>query len=176
MDWILDHLKFVVIAAVIIGSIVKSVLESKSQGPDGLPERTDDDTSDRSYRKMPPRMPSVPPPVQWTETPSSTYNPPPPLPTTAYTIPGAYEFAQEESAKMLKHQQDLAEHLRQIRENKATTTGGAAETRARIAASKGTSKRSATTQVPIRARLRDRAEIRRAFIMREILDKPVGLG
>lgn len=77
---------------------------------------------------------------------------------------------------MLKHQQDLAEHLRQIRENKATTTGGAAETRARIAASKGTSKRSATTQVPIRARLRDRAEIRRAFIMREILDKPVGLG
>jgi hypothetical protein len=82
--------------------------------------------------------------------------------------------AASEAAKALKHQQDLAERLRQIRETKATTTGGAAATRARVAA-KGVAKSAAQVPASIRARLRDPVEVRRAFVMREILDTPVGL-
>ena len=82
--------------------------------------------------------------------------------------------AASEAAKALKHQQDLAERLRQIRETKATTTGGAAATRARLA-SKGVAKPATQFPASIRARLRDPAEVRRAFVMREILDAPVGL-
>ena len=82
--------------------------------------------------------------------------------------------AASETARALKHQQDLAERLRQIRETKATTTGGAAATRARVAA-KGVAKSSVQVPSSVRARLRNPAEVRRAFVMREILDPPVGL-
>ena len=89
-------------------------------------------------------------------------------------IPGAAAAAADEAARMLKHQQDLAAHLKQIHDTKATTTGGAAATRARIA-SKGKTKTAASTPLTLRARLKSSAEIRRAFVMNEILSRPVGL-
>lgn len=177
MDWILDHLKFVIIAAFIIGSLVKSRLEGKAQGSDGLPDLGKGKPPDKSYRKMPPRMPLVPPPLTRASDPVPAPNVPSAPPATAYnyTIPGAAVAAQDELARMLKHQQDLAEHLRQINANKATTTGGAAATRARVAAIKTKAKPFASAPLSIRARLQNPAEVRRAFVMREILDKPVGL-
>jgi hypothetical protein len=82
--------------------------------------------------------------------------------------------AAEEAARALKHQQDLAQRWQQIRETKATTTGGAAATRARVER-RGSAKVASPAPASIRARLKDRGELRRAFIMREILDPPVGL-
>ena len=79
-----------------------------------------------------------------------------------------------EAAKALKHQQELAARLRQIRENKATTTGGALATRARVAG-KGVAKPFLEAPRSMRKRLRDPAEVRRAFVMSEILAPPVGL-
>jgi len=82
--------------------------------------------------------------------------------------------AAKEAAKILKHQQDLAERLRQIRETKATTTGDAAATRTRLAAK--TAKSPLLETAPnFRRRLLNRGEIRRAVVMREILDPPVSL-
>lgn len=166
MDWIFDNIQVVVIALVVIGSLVKNVLESRSQQKReyGAPEDGEDERpfvpidQDTSYRKV--LVPSSPPPL-------ARHAAPPPLPM-------ATQEAARESAAALKHQQDLAERLRQIRETKATTTGGAAATRARVAA-KGVSKPFLQGPVSIRARLRDPAEVRRAFVMREILDPPVGL-
>lgn len=184
MDWIFDHLKFVIIAIFIIGSIVKSRLEGKGTGPDDLPDprrrnapEKRRDAPDQSYRKTPQRIPSVPPPLTRVNVPASVPSPPVSQPQTAYnyTIPGAAAAAQDEAARMLKHQQDLAAHLSQIQATKATTTGGAAATRARIAASKGKAKSFVPGPISIRARLRNPAEARRALVMREILDKPVGL-
>ena len=75
---------------------------------------------------------------------------------------------------MLKHQQDLAAHLKQIHDTKATTTGGAVATRARIAA-KGKTQVAAGVPLSLRARLKSPAEVRRAFVMNEILGRSVGL-
>ena len=73
MDWISDHLKFVVIAVLVIGSILKSHFEAKSKEAaekEDLPDLGDPDTPDRSYRKMPPQLPSVPPPLPRTIIPA----------------------------------------------------------------------------------------------------------
>lgn len=171
MDWITDHFQLVVLALLGIGSLVKSLWDARArqkreyEGPvaeDGEVYRETPLEEDKSYRK----------PVAST---------PPPLPKA--TVPRAsresgYDAAvANEAAKALKHQQDLAERLRIIRETKATTSGGAAATRARVAskAPKKDGNRSPLQSPTVRQRLRDPAEIRRAFVMREILDPPVGL-
>lgn len=168
MDWIFDHLQIVVLVMLGIGSMVKSMFDAKAkQAAEREADRNpvpgvplDDDTS---YRKAPRKAgPTVPPPLTRPATP-------PPLRMAGYDAEVA-----NETAKALKHQQDLAERMRQIRENKATTTGGALATRARIA-SKGAAKPSKQIPLTLRRRLRDPAEVRQAFVMREILDPPVGL-
>ena len=171
MDWISDHIQIVVLILLGVGSAFKSLLESmaksrrdRQQGPPTIRDLT----SDKSYRK---RSPSVPPPLAGASVP-------PPVARTV--IPPAKQLAgydaevANETAKALKHQQDLAARLRQIRENKATTTGGATATRARVAA-KGAAKPFLQTPLTVRNRLRDPAEVRRAIVMNEILSPPVGL-
>jgi transposase len=157
MNWIFDHLQIVVILLLAVGSLVKTLLEGKArraqqdEEPAELPDRPV--TQRRS-------MPSVPPPLSHTNTP-------------ALSSMAAVEAANE-AAKILKHQQDLAERLRQIRETKATTTGDAAATRTRIAAKNAKSPLPEASPT-FRRRLKDRGEIRRAIVMREILDRPVSL-
>ena len=117
---------------------------------------------DESYRKPPPVPPSVPPPLVRTAT------------SPLERMAGYEAEVANETAKALKHQLDLAERMRQIRENKATITGGASATRARIAG-KGVVKPLKQPPLTLRKRLRDPAEVRLAFITREILSPPLGL-
>lgn len=162
MDWISDHFQIVLLVLLGIGSMVKTFYE-KAKGSSNDGEMDDPGEvfmPDQSHRES--QQPSVPPPLARTATP-------PPIRMAGYDAEVA-----NETAKALKHQQNLAERMRQIRENKATTTGGASATRARIAA-KGVAKPLTLTPLTLRRRLRDHAEVRRAFVMREILDPPVGL-
>jgi hypothetical protein len=171
MDWIFDHFHIVVLLLLGIGSAFKSLLESigksRREGPNGLPPARDL-AEDKSYRKRPP---SVPPPLA---------RPPAPPPLARAVVPPAKQLAgydaevANETAKALKHQRDLAARLSKIRENKATTTGGATATRARVAA-KGAAKPFLPTPVTLRNRLRDPAEVRRAMVMNEILSPPLSL-
>ncbi len=160
MNWIFDHFQIVVLVLLGIGSLVKSMFDAKSKQAaereadyDPTPEVPLDD--DTSYRK---NSPTLPPPLT-----------PPPIRLVGYDAEAA-----NEAAKVLKHQRDLAERMRQIRETKATTTGGASATRARIAG-KGIAKPLIPAPLTLRRRLQDPAEVRRAFVMREILDPPLGL-
>lgn len=176
MDWIFEHLQIVVIGILVIGSFLKSRLDSARQEQQERDELPDfDDRPDDSYRKMAPPAPSVPPPLVRASIPEVRTSRPPPIPQVTYTLPGAFVAAEEENARVLKHQQDLADHLRQIRETKATTTGGAAATRARVAASKNKAKPMVTAPLSLRSRLQSPSEVRRAFVLKEILDRPVGL-
>jgi hypothetical protein len=182
VDWIFDHPQILLLIILGVGSMLKSTIEGRAKKAaerDFTEEREtrppiDQDTS---YRKV---MPSVPPPVQQSDRP-------PPLPGTHHTpspkkrrkvkpasIAPASFSAAEEAAGILKHQRDLAERLRQIRDTKATTTGGAAATRARVA-SKGTKSPQTLGPVSLRKRLANPAEVRRAFVLKELLDRPVGL-
>lgn len=163
MDWIFDNFQIVILIALGIGSVLKSLLESKAKQKQESGEEFDPGdvfAPDEDYQE--PMKPSVPPPL-------TRQVVPPPLRESGYD-----EVVAIETAKALKHQRDLAEHLRQIRETKATTTGGAAATRARVAA-KGAKKSLPKGPLSLRNRLRDPLEVRQAFVMREILDPPIGL-
>ena len=168
MNWIFDHFQIVVVVLLGIGSFVKSIFDARAKQAAEreadwrpTPEVPLDD--DNSYRKVSPKAkPTVPPPLARSATP-------PTMRMAGYDAEVA-----NEAAKVLKHQRDLAERMRQIRDNKATTTGGATATRARIAA-KGVTQPLKQSPLTLRRRLRDPAEVRQAFIMREILDPPLGL-
>lgn len=165
MDWIFDNFQIVILVLLGIGSMIKSMFDAKTkqdseQSPDWDPDNEVPLEDDTSYRKA---LPASPPPLPGSSTP-------PPLRMAGYDAEVA-----DETARALKHQQELAARLRQIRETKATTTGGASATRARVAA-KGVAKPLKIAPTTLRNRLRDPAEVRQAIIMREILGPPVGLG
>ncbi|NJM36607.1 MAG: hypothetical protein HC845_01330 [Akkermansiaceae bacterium] len=164
IDWILNHLQFVILGVFVFASVLKSIFGPKTEEADPHEENWPKDVlTPRTQR----RAPTVPPPLIT----------PPALPRQlpAQIRETGYEAAAaEEAAQALKHQQDLADRLRKIRETKATTSGGASATRARINAQKST-KPIAPSAVTIRSRLRNPSEIRQAYIMREILDPPVAL-
>ncbi len=177
MDWIFEHFNVVLIIAVVVGSILKSRFDTKTQ------EASEDEVTgdfggpnqpDKSYRKTPPPPPSVPPAFPQTPMPPSRNAQPPPISTVDPSIPWAVASAADEAAMLLQYQQKLAAQLKQIQEIKVTTTGGAVATRARIA-SKGKAKSAMDVPLSVRARLKTPAEVRRAFVMNEILSRPVGL-
>ncbi len=155
MSWIFDHLQILILILVGIGSIVKKINEAKAAA------------------KQPPRPVDLPEPMFEADEESSTLDWPEEPPTPA-PMPGAMIEAQLEAAQALKHQQDLASRMQQLWETKASTTGDAAATRARVA-SKGTPKAHAPPIPSLRDRLKSPAEIRRAIVMREILGPPVSL-
>jgi hypothetical protein len=158
MDWIIDNIQIVVLILLGIGSWIKARMDAKSAESE---ETTIDSEPVPPFVPERKSAPSVPPPLERAARP-------PILPSVA-----AEEAAREE-AVALKHQQELEARLRQIRETKATTSGGAAATRARIAAKKSATSTKLISPT-LRSRLRDPKEMRRAIVMREILDPPVGL-
>ena len=162
MDWIFENFQIFILIALGVGSVLKSLLEAKARQKQQETEQQYDPgdvfAPDEDYQE--PMMPPVPPPL-------GRQVVPPPLRQSGYDE----EFAIE-TARALKHQQEIADRLRQIRETKATTTGGAQATRARISA-KGTLPSPTGAPLGIRARLRSPAEVRRAVVMREILDPPL---
>jgi hypothetical protein len=156
MSWIFDNLQILVLVLFAVGSLVKKINES------------------RTTAKQPPRPADLPEPMFETDEESSTFDWPeePPAPAP---LPGAMIEAQLEAAEALKHQQELASHLQQLRETKASTTGGAAATRARVASKGATKPQLAPIPLSLRARLKNPTEIRRAIVLREILGPPVSL-
>lgn len=154
MKWILEHFQIVVI---IVGAFIywlKNLAEKKiaeRRKREEIPDSAEDEGY-AEYEVPPAEMPLIPPPRQ----------------------PGYEEAVAREAAVAEKHKHKLASHLRRIRETKATTTGGAAATRARVKA-KDVKTAEVAAPTRLRSRLRQPAEIRRAVIMREILGPPVGL-
>jgi hypothetical protein len=88
---------------------------------------------------------------------------PPPLPAVA-----------QEAEAELKRQMQLQERLRELRDSKAVTSGGAAATRTRTATQQ-TGYTASAIPIGLRGVLRKRSEIRRAVILREVLGPPLGL-
>jgi hypothetical protein len=159
MDWIFDNFQIVFLVLLALASWLKSRNDAKNAEREETQQETETfDRGDYDWEQEP--EPATPPPLVRTSVP-------PAMPMAAFE-------ASQEAAAALKHQQDLAERLRQIRETKATTTGGASATRVRVAASKSNAKVAVSSApISLRARLRDKSELRRALVMREILDAPV---
>lgn len=160
MDWLLEHLQLVILAGLGLAGWLKTRYDA---------QQAESDESGTDFPTQPPAMPRpfVPPPLE-----RSTRQPPP-LRSTSPAIPAAAQDFSEE----LRRQQEIEDRLRAIRasrSNKAVSTGGAVATRARIAA-RGKEQTARPPITTLRQRLHNRAEIRAAIVLREILDRPVGL-
>ena len=166
MDWIFDHFQLVVVIALAVASWFKHRMDAKAaereehEAREQMPDQEDVFGPDEEWRLPQEQTMPAPPPLVRAN--------PPPMPMAQYE-------ANQETAAALKHQADLQERLRQLRETKATTTGGASATRARVAASQSHAKPSAAAKIGLRSALRNPKEIRRAIVMREILGPPLGL-
>lgn len=154
MDWLFDHFQFVLIIGFALASWLKSRADAKKAAEEVESQPRDEmaggdgETEPEEYWQLPPAMPSAPPPL--------------------------YVDTTEEEA-ILKRQQEIQDRLKAIKETKATTTGNAAETRARIAAA-GKAPASVTLRKSSpHSSLRDPSQTRRAIVLREILGPPPGL-
>lgn len=162
MDWLLEHIQLVLLAGLGLAGWLKSRYDAGQ-----AEERPDRPVGPFSPPAGAPR-PFVPPPLRRTVT----------QPSPLQTVPPAFSTAGHDFSEELRRQHEIEERLRVIRESrpaKAVSTGGAAATRARVAArGKAQAPRPITTS--LRQRLHNPAEIRAAIVLREILDRPVGLG
>ena len=167
MDWIFDNFQIVVLIAVVIASLAKRFLEAKTaekQTRDEMPDEGDIFDSGEDWQPMSGQpQPSVPPPL--------VRQTPPPL---VFESPPRHS-REHEAEVILKRQKDMQERLRQIKESKTTTSGGAAATSARVSATQSRVKPIKPAKAGLRGALRNPKEIRRAIVMREILGPPVGL-
>jgi len=174
MDWILEHYEIIALVVLGLASWVKrrmDVAGAEREKRQAKQDMSDGEDVFGPATGWPQAVPSVPPPLV---RPS-----PPPLMNQS----PSRTVADYDNAAILKQQQDLQERLRQIRETKATTggtarattTGGAAATRTRVSAAQSHAKSVTPAKSSLRASLRQRQEIRRAIVLREILGPPLGL-
>jgi hypothetical protein len=155
MKWILEHFQIVVVIALAVASWLK--------------HRADLRKSEQAESQPPGEMADgeevFGPEDEWRIPQEQTLPPaPPPL-----------RVDMSEIDALLKRQQDMQERLRQIKQTKATTTGGASATRTRVAASQSHAKPLVPGKAGLRASLRDPKQTRRAIVLREILGPPPGL-
>jgi hypothetical protein len=159
MDWIFDHFQIVLIVALAFASWVKSRQEAKQAEREA-----------REAGELPDMEEIFGPEESWQPDTEPMTNQPPPVPT--YSSQSELPEQDPEPHREHQRQNPLREQLRQIREAKAITTGNAAVTRERANA-KG--KAAAPVATSLRGMLRNRSELRKAVITREVLGTPVGL-
>jgi uncharacterized membrane protein len=159
MDWIFDHFQIVLIVALAFASWVKSRQDAKQAEREA-----------REAGELPDMGDIFGPGEPWQPEAEPMTNQLPPIPSKSArnALPAQEPLPNRE----LDRQNALREQLRQIREAKTITTGNAAATRERANA-KG--KAPAVVTASLRGMLRNRGELRKAVITREILGTPVGL-
>lgn len=167
MDWLFDHFQLVVLVGLALASWLKHRMDAKTAEREErgeMPDAEDVFGPGEGWGPTPaPPLPSVPPPL--------VRQVPPPL-----VRDSTPQYSRESEAEViLKRQLDMQERIRQIKASKATTSGGASATRARVAASQSHAKAAQPGKSGLRGVLRNPKEIRRAIVMREILGPPVGL-
>jgi hypothetical protein len=157
MDWIFEHFQIVLLIGLAIGSMVKRHLDTKrieQEEREAREEMADDEEV-------------LIPGNQWPKplSPVLQQSPPPLGPTPARVV--LYQ-----SAARPKQPQEQAQPVRVI---KATTTGGAAATRTRVSAAQVRTQAVKPVRSALLGTLKNRKEVRRAVLLREILGPPVGL-
>ena len=156
MKWLFEHFQIVVIVVVALASLVKRRQDMAQAAEDERQAREDmadegELTGHGSERSI--FQPSGPPPL-------------------ARQLPQA---GLSDEALILRQQREIQERLLQIRETKATTTGGAAATRNRVSAAQRHPKAAQLAKTGLRSSLHHRQDIRRAIVLREVLGPPLGL-
>jgi hypothetical protein len=176
MSWILDHLNIVIVGILVIGSFLKSRFDAVNEDEPEAEDYPDVETFEDEQRQSPPPVPYVPPMVEQAPSPE----PPPttrerPAFAASRSVSGAMTASADEAAIILEKQREIEKRLQAIRETRNAKRVASSPLRARTATRKSTPVAIGGVPTSIRARLRNPAELRRAVILREILDSPVGL-
>lgn len=173
MDFILDNIFIIILLFVgAISQWLKSRGEAAQDKDPGFDPTDFEEMIEEAERRQ--SLPAVPPPL-----PSPVFNRPQQGPA-ATPVP-ALRRSQREAARPaaatydsgaeLARQEGLAKELKEMKRAKgARATADQAIPRIRPAGTSGPI--AATT---LNARLRSRRELRQAFVLREILEKPLGL-
>lgn len=149
MKFILENFQIVIVIGFVLATIVKQVLEKKQQQQQELPwepEEGDERAGDSRETAGPPALPQV--------------KVPPPLPQRRTMVADAAE---------LERQQKLQERLKALRDSKTPAAPAKAARKARPVTP------ALISPSKLKASLRNRGELRRAIVLREILGPPVGL-
>ena len=204
MDWIFDNLQILVFIAAGVAFWLNSLRQAREEAEqdhehDDRPVDVEEIFGPNfDFNERPPQSEVfLPPPVTTSQAPAA----PPPLPGQAAQprVSHARDFptgspmpqrpvsphqtpTPDSHSAELERQRKLDERLRSLRQHRDSRPTGAAATQrsveAKRAARKGVVAEEAadpTSLGGIRSRLRSSREARRAIVMREILDTPVGM-
>ncbi|MCF7676108.1 MAG: hypothetical protein K9N23_23000 [Akkermansiaceae bacterium] len=161
---------FMVIIVVALGQKILQVIQSTKETAHHLPQDSSG-PAELPRQARPPRQPYTPPPISRTVGPPSGKQeplPPPPL-------PGQQQIPEVSSAHNTElesiRQRDLEERLSQIRACPSQTQATAPPP----LAPRRRKRTTPSTGGILQHRLRDRREVRRAFVLKELLDQPIAL-
>ncbi len=171
MDFILDNIIWLLAAAAGIVQWWKSTQEAKAERALAeeirrrrMEEATDGYEEEPQYPRTAPR-PAVPPPLPASGPPAI-----PPQRRAGRSVPEGIPVDFPEPSGELARQQALAEQVRELKKTKRNREGGGMRvTRPAVPQKAGPAPSS------LRARLSNKRELRQAFVLKEILDRPVGL-
>lgn len=170
MDWIFENLQVLLFIIVVVVSFAKRYLDSKREASEEQMETPDEDWTPLP----PPRRQSGPPPLGRTGGSPPMAGPVPPLRNAQRpAAPPPLSASMTEAASALQRQQEMMDRLQSAKEAKAQRAKAAGTShRSPVKASK-------TVQTPtaggLTGILRNRNEIRRAVILREVLGPPLGM-
>lgn len=192
MEWILEKLPVLVFVVVAIAQIFRAVMKSRDAQAEHREEFDETEEQRRvreiqeRIRRMAAERGGAPPPLRPQEEGSPPPDPRPPQPAESFGetlrrgLAGEERrpppvFVESKSAE-LERQSGLAEQMRQLAEARELAQRRAARTAASTEATAqsevGMLRRSRTR---LDEDLRDPENLRRAFVLREILGPPVGL-
>ncbi len=178
MDWIFDHIQFVVIAGIAMAGWLKTRMDARQERKDAESEEWLPADPYEPPAEAP--QPFVPPPLPRQEIPRS-FVPPQEI---RRAVPPPLARGMEDMSAALLRQQEIAERLRLVKESRGGTHGGMTGTHGGSSGTHGgmgmgRRRIAAVPVVPgpatLRSRLRDPAEFRAAIVLKEILSTPVGL-
>jgi hypothetical protein len=172
MDWIFDNFQIVALIAFAFASWIKHRFDAKNAEREEEQSRRELETGETFGPEEDWEPENEARPTQSVPPPLMRQSPPPlmreaPAPTN--------HMRQDEADAIMKRQQDLKDRLKLIKETKAKTSGGAAATRNRVAASQTNAKPLLAVKSGLRSAVRNPKEIRRAIVLKEILDPPMSL-
>ncbi len=201
MDWIFDNLQILFVVAAGVAYWINSMRQAKEEaenernqppvdleevfGPDfdfdAPPPRGEEPQQTEVF--LPPPVAASPPPIP-SQAPKSSQrerrdfpqaSPSPQRPKSPHQ-PGGQEAVNAE----LERQRHLEERIRALRQKRDSRSSGAAATQRSVVAKRAAKQGGVPDVEPIaldgiRSRLRSSREARRAVVLREILDKPVGM-
>jgi len=168
MEFISDYFYVIILIVGAIAQWMKSRSEAREQNDPRDEARDLEEMIEREERRQ--SRPAVPPPLARPSTP-------PPLPASGPSpAPETRRRSREvapafDTSGELARQQALAEKVREMKQARSARKAGESLPSSRESA------RSATraTGLGLRERLRDRKELRQAFVLKEILEKPIAL-